>query len=341
MRIPLPTSDGQVVRYAAVEPEDSTPRIYYVNGIQTDPQEHAEVAIKISILTEHVVYGLYNATAGKNAKGFGRDIKQCVVDTLIDAVGKLIEVSPLAKSGMGSISIKPRFPHFPQLRLGGAARQLPRLVRLVERFIPISELDPTGEMQRLRRFVEGVGRLSIHDVDRLSSALNRVIPTSYMIPFLESILGEYNPATVSLFRQLRERVYERQMIVCHSQGNLVTSNALWAMVIAFGESSLQNISVYSLAPPTPVWPYGLRGRRKVYAYTNDPVTFCDPHNWSFLTEHFANGKFKRTAGDWRQLGAFWIPTFDAHDVHKIIQNTNFTNSIRRDLGLPPMHVSST
>jgi hypothetical protein len=47
----IPQVDGQVVDYAGVRPTNQLPRIYYVNGIQTDGVTHAKIAIALSILT--------------------------------------------------------------------------------------------------------------------------------------------------------------------------------------------------------------------------------------------------------------------------------------------------
>ncbi|MCI0378282.1 MAG: hypothetical protein L0215_11800 [Gemmataceae bacterium] len=58
-----PNTDGQVLQYAAVTPPVTLPFIYYVNGIQTDAQTHAQTATSLSVLTERVVFGVYNASA--------------------------------------------------------------------------------------------------------------------------------------------------------------------------------------------------------------------------------------------------------------------------------------
>src|SRR5262249_12423539 len=124
-------------------------------------------------------------------------------------------------------------------------------------------------------------------------------------------------------------------MVAHSQGNLITAEALWAMVMAYGEGSLANMLIYSLASPAPAWPLGIRGHRKVYGYTNDLVTLADPHNWTILMDRVQHGKFSRTAGDWRRYGSKPIPGRAGHDLNRNIA-LNFTTTIRRDLGLPPL-----
>jgi LysM repeat protein len=289
MILPIPTNDGQVIEYTAVLPPNSVPRIYYVNGIQTDGEGHAKTAYALSVLTEHVVEGVFNATAGKGA-GIIVDLLQCGADWIDVFLSKLAEI--------GNIGLSAAI---------GAAVNFAR--------------DKQG--------------LPAQDPVSVANAIREKIPQSMRVLFIERCLGTYNRATASLFQQLRTHLGERQVIIAHSQGNLITADALWSMVIAFGEMSLSDMQVYSLASPAPAWPLGIRYRRKVYGHTNDAVTLCDPHNWTFITGRIADGAFGRTAGDWRQYGTSALPGLDGHDINRNIA-LNFTNTIRRDLGLPPL-----
>ena len=68
-------------------------------------------------------------------------------------------------------------------------------------------------------------------------------------------------------------------IYCHSQGNLVTSNALTGVTMAKGTGAVQGIEVNSFGSPARGWPAGLR--RVNNAYTFDPVSFLDLRmDWS-------------------------------------------------------------
>jgi|GEM_PF-3405694 len=289
MDIPIPVSNGQVIDYAAVVPSNSTPRIYYVNGIQTDGADHAKTAYTLSVLTEHVVHGVYNATAGKGI-GIIIDLLQCGADWVDVFLSKLAEI--------GNIGL-------------------------------------SAAVDAVVSFVRGKQGLPPKDPASVADAIRQKIPQADRVAFIENCLRTYNRATASLFQQLRTHLGERQIIVAHSQGNLITADALWSMVIAFGEMSLSTMQVYSLASPSPAWPLGIRYRRKVYGYTNDLVTLCDPHNWTFITGRLADGTFGRTAGDWRQFGASALPGLDGHDINRNIA-LNFTTTIRRELGLPPL-----
>lgn len=62
-------------------------------------------------------------------------------------------------------------------------------------------------------------------------------------------------------------------IYCHSQGNLVTSNALSAVTLVQGAGAVRGLEVNSFGSPARGWPAGLN--RTNNAYTFDPVSFLD------------------------------------------------------------------
>jgi hypothetical protein len=147
------------------------------------------------------------------------------------------------------------------------------------------------------------------------------------------LISRTNAAAASLFNQLYAGHTQSQWIIAHSQGNLVTADALWALSIAYGDNILSNMQVFSLASPTPAWPAGIDYRRKVYGHTNDLVTLCDPHNWTWLSSNILDGRFGRVAGDWRQHGTSATPGIEPHDMRLNVFQLNFVNRLRRDLGL--------
>ncbi|MCI0640767.1 MAG: hypothetical protein L0Y72_00220 [Gemmataceae bacterium] len=285
-----PNTDGQVLQYAAVSPPVTLPRIYYVNGIQTEAQTHAQTATSLSILTERVVFGVYNQSAGKGA-GILVDLLQCGADWTDIFLSKLAELGNL---GINHV------------------------------------------INGVRDYVRGKLGQPPADPVNVAESIRKRIPERHRVAFIEGCVATYNKATAALFRELRTNVGHKQIIIAHSQGNLITADALWSIVIAYGEESLSNMQVYSLASPTPAWPLGIRYRRKVYGHTNDLVTLCDPHNWTWITSRLADGMFGRTAGDWRRHGNGWIPGLGGHDLGRNIA-LNFATTIRRDLGLPPLN----
>jgi hypothetical protein len=142
----------------------------------------------------------------------------------------------------------------------------------------------------------------------------------------------WNKATASLFEQLALNRSKRQMIIAHSQGNLITSNALFVLESFLGSRSLENIRVYSLASPSPGWPLGLRytnggGGRQENAFMNDLVALLRPHN---LAAKAGITQFQN-AGDFRTHPGGGAVGIAAHDTVLNIA-LNFLQSIRNDLG---------
>lgn len=165
-------------------------------------------------------------------------------------------------------------------------------------------------------------RVPDHEIPAFLSRLNR----DYVV---------WNQATRELFRQLVLHKGQRQLIVAHSQGNLITSNALFVLEDVFGSAVLQNIRVYSLASPSPAWPLGLRvtnggGGRQDNAFMNDLVSLLRPHN---LAAKVGVSRFQN-AGDFRTLAGSGPVALAPHATGAIIETLNFLKSIRGDLGLP-------
>ena len=162
--------------------------------------------------------------------------------------------------------------------------------------------------------------------------------TDAQIPgFLADVRKHYrvwNEATLALFKQLIENRRQQQYIVAHSQGNLITSNALFIMEDVLGSAALSRVRVYSLASPSPALPVGLRktnggGGRQDNAFMNDLVSLLRPHN---LAQKLGiNGV--QNAGDFRTMPGAGPVSLAPHDTTAIIATLNFLKSIRGDLGL--------
>jgi len=163
------------------------------------------------------------------------------------------------------------------------------------------------------------------------------VPDSKIPEFLSTVEKKYtvwNKATVALFKKLAFNKGKRQLVIAHSQGNLITSNALFVMEDVFGSAGLQNIRVYSLASPSPAWPVGLRhtnggGGRQDNAFMNDMVALLRPHN---LAAKVGAGQLQN-AGDFRTLAGAGAVSLAPHDANKIIATLNFLKTIRGELGL--------
>jgi len=99
--------------------------------------------------------------------------------------------------------------------------------------------------------------------------------THSKIEFMETFVSG-NKATASLFRYVATLTGPQRSklkIFCHSQGNLITSNALTAVALACGKSAIQGMEVNSFGSPCRYWPPGLD--RTNNAFTFDPVSWLD------------------------------------------------------------------
>ena len=156
----------------------------------------------------------------------------------------------------------------------------------------------------------------------------------------------WNEATASLFVSLVRNRHAQQKIVAHSQGNLITSNALFAVERILGSVALRNIRVYS-SSPSPGWPLGLRvsnkgGGRQENAFMNDFVALLRPQNLLHKVSNLkglSSLKRYRNAGDFRTHKDTRFVGLDPHDVKENMA-LNFLKSIRNDLNLPT-HLSAT
>ena len=179
------------------------------------------------------------------------------------------------------------------------------------------------------------------------------VPAHEVSKLAEDIIAKstiWNKATPALFRTLMQNIQSQQLIVAHSQGNLITSNALFVIQRALGSQALKNIRVYSLASPSPGWPLGLRhtnggGGRQENAFMNDLVALLRPHNAMKKSKEFLSSSPSmkqrligmmipdiQNEGDFRTLEGGGAVGLAAHDIQKNMA-LNFVISIRRYLGL--------
>jgi len=95
------------------------------------------------------------------------------------------------------------------------------------------------------------------------------------IDYMETMVAG-NEATASLYRYVVNQTPQERAklkIFCHSQGNLITSNALTAVALALGKDAIKNMEVNSFGSPSRYWPPGLD--RTNNAFTFDPVSWLD------------------------------------------------------------------
>jgi hypothetical protein len=87
-----------------------------------------------------------------------------------------------------------------------------------------------------------------------------------------------NVAAQTLYTELlaAARANQWTIVVCHSQGNLITTNALWVLkhVRENAPTQMGKIRVFGLASPSASWPPNRQGglRFNLYRHSGDPVT---------------------------------------------------------------------
>lgn len=140
-----------------------------------------------------------------------------------------------------------------------------------------------------------------------------------------------NQASLSLFDELRQDLGRSQIVIAHSQGNLITSFTLWALQAVYGTAGLQNLQIRSISSPSPAWPRGINHRIKVYGQKDDPVTLADPKNWSGNRSlGFWDRFVTKSPGQYVKSGGI-----AAHDVEYNIKQTSLADRLRDDAGLAP------
>ncbi len=87
-----------------------------------------------------------------------------------------------------------------------------------------------------------------------------------------------NKACLSMFRQLRDKKHDNSPVVAHSQGNLILSNALSAIMAVDGANATRGRVVHSYGSPTVNWPKGIRLQE--YGFTFDPVNWLSGIDFS-------------------------------------------------------------
>ncbi len=111
-----------------------------------------------------------------------------------------------------------------------------------------------------------------HGADRTAVNLNTWYQSNFGNPaegvrYVEEWLGR-NPPALTLFQYIQSRPGQRLTIFAHSQGNLITSNALTGLYL-LNPGALSTLTVNSYASPSVYWPEGFTHNR--YAYTLDLV----------------------------------------------------------------------
>lgn len=89
-------------------------------------------------------------------------------------------------------------------------------------------------------------------------------------------LSRFNRATGALYSLLMQPGYQNARIVAHSQGNIITCNAINAVAAVRGNSAISSMKVFAVASPVMFWSEaGMFGEDivSVHALANDLVAW--------------------------------------------------------------------
>lgn len=142
-----------------------------------------------------------------------------------------------------------------------------------------------------------------------------------------NVLLRYNLAAVALYDELYKNIKKNIIIVCHSQGNLITSNATGLLRWSRGKKTMGNIRVFGLASPAVSWaPNGQQGfRYSLYRDPRDPVTLLSLPG--IATKH-KNDRSQPLSEDAFSL---FGQSFEAHDLERYLVSRNFLRDIKQYL----------
>ena len=232
----IPSADGQVTAYRADGVSGGTGRVvYYVNGMNTTANVHRDTALALSAITRTEVWGIYNKKGQMTNPTVQKALQ--VLSPALGSLNRAIDSNDFAADVRQCVWdwLATLLNYEPEVREPEA----------LDYIVP-GRLAYRG-IQSLRGAVTAGTRL----------ALRRLLSEQERDQLAKAIVS-HNPCTVALIDVLKPVVSQRVHVVCHSQGNLIGSNALGAVRFIKDRSSLPAI-VYALASPAPHWPRGHHG----------------------------------------------------------------------------------
>ncbi len=234
-----PQEDGAVTQYTCPDIigkawYNPARSVIFVNGMMNTGTDHANSARALSKMIGTRVYGVYNMKSG-----FFADLWQCVTDKVKFASAQRPDQRVLAHASPANVAIASQ--------IGAGALVLP----------------PRSDFGRWSQIVDTMYQMEVSKTPGLSKD-----------HFVYSLLGE-NRATRALYALLLGNPGGMlgTPIHAHSQGNLITSNALTGVALARGLGAIRGIEVHSYGSPAQGWPDGLTRRNN--AFTFDAVGMLD------------------------------------------------------------------
>ena len=122
---------------------------------------------------------------------------------------------------------------------------------------------------------------------------------------LREFLKKDDPASATLFDCLCSGRFNNVRICAHSQGNIITSNALIAYIALKGKAAIAGMRVYAFGSPVTFWSDANDIVRK-YEFSNDAIT------WLAMNRSSGSGVkdhgFRQVAVGWETAPSSEVPT---------------------------------
>lgn len=179
-------------------------------------------------------------------------------------------------------------------------------------------LRPVGRAAEIELPVLKMGNtFSINGISNSIKDLSKNAKSEHMIMRYADMLLVGNPASQALFKKLWEisKTTQKTVLICHSQGNLITANALWVLRQLRSPEKMGNITVLGLASPNPSWPPSSNGEfnLKLFRDKEDPVTL--------LSLPSLGRKPSMTPNHMKETG------MGAHGVHLYLSHPHFQRAL--------------
>lgn len=338
-----PRFDGDVTSYldnrepnpAAARPDCFDRQIIYVNGMQYPARNHSGDSLVLSKIIEGFVVGVYNqmGDAGTTSiNGFIGALRRSPLfrdsiqfdlpgnNPVSNFVGGLASrIATAAATATASVVVKDAIIAAIQIIAAGQGF-VSDVVQCVADWSAIL-------FQRLAALDFDLKVNGVILPDPVKDNLRQIIRNNMRT--LVEICFSYNRAIVELFKFLDDNIgswpMSKLFIVCHSQGNLVVCNALYAL-LARRVSLPRQIKIFGLASPTAFWPSSVQVR--TYTDLKDLVPL-----FSLGRSYFGELRLRGLNNGnqvYMSKGEF-SPV--AHQFETYIRESEFVHDLRQDVGL--------
>jgi hypothetical protein len=327
--------------------------LIYVNGMQNPKDAHRIAAMALAGITRHDVFGVFNMP-GTYVNVWEGLTPACLWDEIITyleytPLGPLDWTKPLViptlrkcqKDGtFGSDCIQCVADWLYPFITSPAVQTASAIANMAD-----SALDAGASLLNGLSTAVGVGPVVQTDVSqnvaRLKEAINALKDTFINVALAYNA-GTMNFSTGGLFNFLRSThtAGKRVRILCHSQGTIVSSNAVDAW--SWSQSTImpptqppRPTTMYAMAGATPFWPPGVN--LKFFTNSEDVIPWFSlgsSYNDDAL-KFFNRGKRFNSVRHTTATSGMTFNWFAAHNIDEYFTSA-FANAVRADLGLPPL-----